>query len=50
MHLRRFAALLVGAWLTGGLLLMVMATQNFRSIERLLAEPSTEAAKEIRKL
>ncbi|MCS6953796.1 MAG: hypothetical protein RMK57_14690 [Bryobacterales bacterium] len=44
MHYRRLASLLVGAWLSGSLLMMVVATQNFRGVDRLLAAPSTAAA------
>lgn len=38
MHFRRFASLLIGAWLAGCVFMDVMATQNFRSVDRLLAE------------
>jgi hypothetical protein len=50
MHYRRFASLLLGAWLTGGLFMATVATQNFRSVDRLLARPAAPAAQEIHKL
>ena len=42
MHFRRFAALLLGAWLTGCVFMDMVATQNFRSVDRLLAAPDAE--------
>jgi hypothetical protein len=39
MHARRFACFLLGAWLAGSLFMAMVATQNFRSIDRLLASP-----------
>jgi len=50
MHFRRFAALLLGAWLGGCLLMDMVATQNFRSVDRLLAAPSLGAAERIQAL
>jgi hypothetical protein len=50
MHFRRFAALLLGAWLGGCLLMDMVATQNFRAVDRLLAAPSLDAAERIRAL
>lgn len=44
MHYRRLASLLVGAWLSGSLLMMMVATQNFRGVDRLLEAPSAPAA------
>jgi hypothetical protein len=47
MHFRRFAALLLGAWLAGSLFMDMVATQNFRSVDRLLAAPSPQLAERI---
>jgi hypothetical protein len=47
MHFRRFAALLLGAWLAGSLFMDMVATGNFRSVDRLLAAPSPPAAERI---
>ena len=48
MHFRRLASLLVGAWLMGCALMDMVATQNFRSVDRLLSAPSAQAAEQIR--
>lgn len=45
MHYRRLASLMVGAWLSGSLLMMMVATQNFRGVDRLLEAPSPPAAR-----
>jgi len=47
MHLHRLAALLAGAWLAGCLFMDMVATQNFRSVDRLLAAPSPQLAERI---
>ncbi len=47
MHFRRFAALLVGAWLAGCVFMDLMATQNFRSVDRLLAAAPPQIAERI---
>ena len=39
MHFRRFACLLLGAWLAGILVMAMIATQNFRTVDRILLEP-----------
>ena len=44
MHFRRFAALLLGAWLAGCVFMDMVATQNFRSVDRLLAAPPPQIA------
>ena len=36
MHFRRFAALVLGVWLAGCVFMDMVATQNFRSVDRLL--------------
>ena len=48
MHFRRLASLLVGAWLMGCLFMDLVATQNFRSVDRLLSAPSAQASAPIR--
>ena len=48
MHFRRLASLLVGAWLAGCALMDLVATENFRSVDRLLSAPSAQAAEHIR--
>ncbi len=47
MHFHRFAAFLLGAWLAGCLFMDMVATQNFRSVERLLAAPSPQLAERV---
>jgi hypothetical protein len=47
MHFRRFAAFLAGAWLAGCLFMDMVATQNFRSVDRLLAAPSPQLSERI---
>ncbi|HLY18904.1 MAG TPA: hypothetical protein VKR61_16855 [Bryobacteraceae bacterium] len=50
MHFRRLACFFLGAWLAGGLFMDMVATQNFRSVDRLLAKPASPAAQQIDKL
>ncbi len=50
MHIRRLTSLLLGAWLAGSLFMWMVATQNFRSVDRLLASPSAQAKIRIDKL
>jgi len=50
MHIRRIACWLLGAWIGGSLFMFVVATQNFRSVDRLLADPSASAVEHIDKL
>jgi hypothetical protein len=50
MHFRRFACFLLGAWLACGLFMATVATQNFRSVDRLLAKPAAPAAEQLNKL
>jgi predicted lysophospholipase L1 biosynthesis ABC-type transport system permease subunit len=40
MKIRHFACWLLGAWLAGSLFMILVATQNFRSVDRLLAAPA----------
>jgi hypothetical protein len=50
MHFRRLICLLLGAWLAGIALMAVMATENFRTVDRLLLDPSPAAAQELRSM
>ncbi|MGA2593273.1 MAG: hypothetical protein ABSH32_25435, partial [Bryobacteraceae bacterium] len=50
MHFRRFACFLLGAWLACGLFMAMVATQNFRSVDRLLAKPAAPAAQQVARL
>ena len=47
MHFHRFAAFLLGAWLAGCLFMDMVATQNFRSVDRLLAAPTPQLAERV---
>ena len=48
MHFRRFACLIVGIWLGGILLMALVATQSFRTVDRILLDPSPGAAPELK--
>jgi hypothetical protein len=50
MHFRRLACFLLGGWLAGGIFMATVATQNFRSVDRLLAKPSAAASQQVDKL
>ena len=50
MHTRRLSSLLLGAWLAGSLFMWMVATQNFRSVDRLLESPSPQASTQFDKL
>ena len=50
VHFRRFACFLLGLWLGGGLFMDMVATQNFRSVDRLLAKPVPPATQQLDKL
>jgi hypothetical protein len=50
MHFRRCACFLLGLWLGGGLFMDMVVTQNFRSVDRLLAKPAPPAAQLFEKL
>ena len=45
MHYTRIATFLLGAWIFGGLYMGFVATQNFRTVDRILSSPPAEAAK-----
>jgi hypothetical protein len=47
LHFCRLAVLLLGAWLGGCVFMDLVATGNFRSVDRLLAAPSPQAAERI---
>ncbi len=44
---QRLATLLIGAWIAGSLFMVMVATQNFRAVDRLLAAPAAQAAQQI---
>jgi hypothetical protein len=44
MNIRYFACWVLGAWIAGSLFMVLVATQNFRSVDRLLAAPAQAAA------
>jgi len=44
IQFRRLAALLIGAWLAGSLLMDVAAIANFSSIDRFLSDPGIQSA------
>jgi hypothetical protein len=48
MHFRRFACLILGIWLGVVAMMTVVATQNFRTVDRLLLDPSPGAAPELK--
>ena len=50
MHYRRLACFLLGLWLGGGLFMDMVVTENFRSVDRLLAQPAPAAAQQFDKL
>ena len=45
MNIRHFACWLLGAWIAGSLFMILVATQNFRSVDRLLAAPGGAGAR-----
>src|SRR5437762_5431235 len=47
MHNRRLACFILGGWLAGSLFMWMVATQNFKSVDRLLAAPAGPAAARI---
>jgi len=50
MHSRRIACLVLGFWLAGGVFMAWVATENFRSVDRLLDRPHPAASLEFRTL
>src|SRR5947208_14361422 len=49
MNIRYFACWLLGAWMAGSLFMILVATQNFRSVDRLLAAPG-RAGEQVEKM
>jgi hypothetical protein len=50
MLAQRLATFLIGAWIAGALFMVMVATQNFRAVDRLLASPAPAAAERIQTL
>ena len=50
MHLTRIATLLLGVWLGGCLFMDTVATQNFRSVDRMLSAPTAQMKERIQAL
>jgi len=50
MLAQRLAMFLTGAWIAGSLCMVMVATQNFRAVDRLLDSPAPEAAERIQTL
>jgi hypothetical protein len=50
MHFRRLVVFVLGVWLGGSFFMTFVATQNFRSVDRLLESPSAQAAQDIKTL
>src|SRR5229473_8285647 len=44
MKIQHLCCTLLGAWIAGSLFMILVATQNFRSVELLLASPAGAAA------
>jgi hypothetical protein len=50
MNIRRLLCLLLGGWMGASLFMTLVAVQNLRSVDRLLAEPPSAAAQQIKAL
>jgi hypothetical protein len=50
MHFRRFACLILGAWLGGAAMMSLVATQNFRTVDRILLAPHVAASQDLKTL
>src|SRR4051794_10040419 len=48
MHFRRLACVVLGIWMGGILMMSLVATQNFRTVDRILIEPSLGAAADLK--
>lgn len=46
--MKSLTLLLTGAWLAGSLIMFFVATQNFRMVDRILADPGPNAAEHVR--
>src|SRR5215468_12375776 len=44
MNIRSVTCWMLGGWIAGSLFMIMVATQNFRSVDRLLASPAGAAA------
>src|SRR5438477_12974924 len=44
MNIQRLSCALLGGWIAGSLFMIMVATQNFRSVDRLLAAPGRAGA------
>src|SRR5258708_39070318 len=44
MKIQHLTCALLGAWIAGSLFMIMVATQNFRSVDRLLASPGRAGA------
>ena len=47
MNTRRLVAFLLGVWIAGSISMAIVATQNFRNVDRLLKDPSPKAERVI---
>src|SRR5688500_6870903 len=50
MNTRRLVCMLLGAWLAGSLWMFVTATQNFRTVDRLMHDPPPAATSMISRI
>src|SRR5436190_14977206 len=50
MHFRRFTCFLLGVWLGGIIMMSVVATQNFRTVDSILLDPSPGASPQLKTL
>jgi hypothetical protein len=50
MHFRRFACLILGAWLGAAAMMSLVATQNFRTVDRILLSPHPAASQDLKTL
>ena len=50
MHFRRFACILLGAWLGCTVMMSMVATQNFRTVDRMLLAPYPAASQDLKTL
>ena len=48
--MQRLAIFVLGAWIVTGVFMAIVATQNFRAVDRLLAAPAAEAEQRIQTL
>jgi hypothetical protein len=48
VHFRRFTCLILGVWLGGIVVMAMVATQNFRTVDRILLAPHPGAAQDLK--